>query len=393
MLEVRIGTIILRSVVYSGAMVTVGLQLRFQDSYDMAVAAGVVEWARSKGQWRLKGQGPLFGETLSDCDGLIARIESEEEARVMADLGIPIIDIANSATGVLFSQVANDDYQTGVIGAHYLKELGSRNWGWCGVSGVRWARERLRGFIAGSLCPAGQVMAFNQSLGWWRRLYEESDELEAWLMGLHKPIALFCCNDLSAMKVELACQRLGISIPDEVMVLGVDNETLICELATPSISSIQPDCRMIGYEAASLLDDLLHGRITGRQSRKIAPLPIIERESTRYAHCSDEHVGDALRLIKREASYGLTAAEVAAESAISRRALEIRFKNERGRTILEEIVRQRLQEASRLLIYSALTVSEVGQLSGFASEHRFFALFKEAYGMTPLSYRKERGQL
>jgi len=195
------------------------------------------------------------------------------------------------------------------------------------------------------------------------------------------------------MKVELACQRVGIAIPDDVMVLGVDNETLICELATPSISSIQVDCRTIGYEAAVLLDGLLDGTIHALQSRKIAPLVVIERESTRYVHCSDDQVAQALRLIKREASYGLTAAEVAAESAISRRALEMRFKKERGRTILEEIVRQRLQEASRLLIYSSLTVSEVGQLSGFTSEHRFFALFKEAYGMTPLSYRKERRQL
>lgn len=374
-------------------MRTIGLQLRFQDSYDMAVAAGVVEYARTTRQWRLKGQGPLFSETLADCDGLIARIESEEDARSMAALGIPVIDIANSASGGLFNQVTNDDHQTGVNAARYLKESGSRNWGWCGVSRVRWASQRLKGFLEGSGLSIAGVASFTESLGWWRQLYEVSEELEAWLSTLPKPISLFCCNDISAMKVELACQRVGIAIPDEVMVLGVDNETLICELATPSISSIQVDCRTIGYEAAVLLDGLLDGTIHALQSRKIAPLVVIERESTRYVHCSDDQVAQALRLIKREASYGLTAAEVAAESAISRRALEIRFKNERGRTILEEIVRQRLQEASRLLIYSSLTVSEVGQLSGFTSEHRFFALFKEAYGMTPLSYRKERRQL
>ncbi|NLV60784.1 MAG: substrate-binding domain-containing protein [Spirochaetales bacterium] len=374
-------------------MRTIGLQLRFQDSYDMAVAAGVVEYARTTRQWRLKGQGPLFSETLADCDGLIARIESEEDARSMAALGIPVIDIANSASGGLFNQVTNDDYQTGVNAARYLKESGSRNWGWCGVSRVRWASQRLKGFLEGSGLSIAGVASFTESLAWWRQLYEVSEELEAWLSTLPKPISLFCCNDISAMKVELACQRVGIAIPDEVMVLGVDNETLICELATPSISSIQVDCRTIGYEAAVLLDGLLDGTIHALQSRKIAPLVVIERESTRYVHCSDDQVAQALRLIKREASYGLTAAEVAAESAISRRALEMRFKKERGRTILEEIVRQRLQEASRLLIYSSLTVSEVGQLSGFTSEHRFFALFKEAYGMTPLSYRKERRQL
>jgi len=106
-------------------MRTIGLQLRFQDSYDMAVAAGVVEYARTTRQWRLKGQGPLFSETLADCDGLIARIESEEDARSMAALGIPVIDIANSASGGLFNQVTNDDYQTGVNAARYLRSRGA----------------------------------------------------------------------------------------------------------------------------------------------------------------------------------------------------------------------------------------------------------------------------
>ena len=374
-------------------MRTIGLQLRFQDSYDMAVAAGVVEYARTTRQWRLKGQGPLFSETLADCDGLIARIESEEDARSMAALGIPVIDIANSASGGLFNQVTNDDHQTGVNAARYLKESGSRNWGWCGVSRVRWASQRLKGFLEGSGLSIAGVASFTESLAWWRQLYEVSEELEAWLSTLPKPISLFCCNDISAMKVELACQRVGIAIPDEVMVLGVDNETLICELATPSISSIQVDCRTIGYEAAVLLDGLLDGTIHALQSRKIAPLVVIERESTRYVHCSDDQVAQALRLIKREASYGLTAGEVAAESALSRRALEIRFKSERGRTILEEIQRQRLQEASRLLVHSTLTVTEVSQLSGFASEHRFYTLFKAAFSMTPLAYRNQRRQL
>jgi len=374
-------------------MRTIALQLRFQDSYDMAVAAGVVEYARTNGQWRLKGHGPLFGQTLADCDGLIARIESEEEARSLALLGIPIIDIANSVPGDLLGQVSNDDHQTGVDGANYLKEAGSLNWGWCGVSRVRWSRERLKGFLEGAGLAASQVATFTQDLVWWRQLYEESPALDRWLTALATPASIFCCNDLSAMKVELACQRLGISIPDEVMVLGVDNETLICELATPSISSIQVDCRTIGYEAALVLDGVLGGSVSGFQRRKIAPLMIIERESTRVVHARDDHVARALRLIKREARHGLTAHEVASEAAISRRALEIRFKVERGRTILEEITRQRLQEASRLLVYSTLTVKEVGQLSGFASEHRFFALFKEAFGMTPLSYRTQHRQL
>jgi len=393
MLEKRITTIIIRNIEYTALMRKIGLQLRFQDGYDMAVAQGVIDYGRTKENWRIMGQGPLFSETLSDCDGLIARIESEEEARHYASLGMPVVDIANSASHGLLDMVSNDDHQTGRLAGSYFKELGSGRVGWCGVRGVRWASQRLQGFSQGMQMPLERIATFTRSLGWWRQLYEPSEELDQWLDSLERPIALFCCNDLSAMKTELACQRLGIKIPEEVMVLGVDNETLLCELASPSISSIQPDCRAIGYGAAALLDELLTDRTRPVQSRRVPPLPIIERESSRYVFCDDEHVARALRMIRAEATDGLTAAEVAQVAHIGRRSLEMRFKRERGRTILEEIQEYRLREAERLLIHTTLAVKEIVQLCGFASEHRFFSLFRSAHGMTPLSFRAARNQL
>ncbi len=363
----------------------IGLQLRFQDSYDLAVAHGVVRYAQQKSGWRIKG--PLFSDTLGDCDALIARIESEEEARSYAEAKIPVVDIANATFDSSFHLVTNDDIATGSCAGSYFKEAGLQSVGWCGISDVRWAEQRFTGFAQGLERSKEEIHSFTRSLRWWRQLYERSEEFERWLRALPKPIALFCGNDQSAVKTLFSCERLGITIPEEVMVLGVDNETLLCELASPSISSIQPNCDAIGYEAAALIDRLLHEREGEIYQQTILPLPIIERESTAIVHAGDPHVASALRLIKAEATYGLTAGEVAAESAISRRALEMRFQRYRGRTILAEIQRERLIEAERLLIHTTTTIKEIAYSCGFASEHRFYSLFRTTHQMTPGEYR------
>lgn len=385
MLKIRIVTIILRKRWYTHPMRYIGLQLRFQDSYDLAVAHGVVHYAQKKSGWRIKG--PLFSDSLADCDALIARIESEEEARAYRAASIPIVDIANATFNPFFHLVTNDDIATGEIAGAYCKEAGLDALGWCGIDKVRWAAQRFKGFSKGLHVPKESIHSFIQSLSWWRQLYESSEEFDRWLKGLPKPIALFCGNDLSAVKTLFSCQRLEIAVPEEVMLLGVDNETLLCELASPSISSIQPNCHAIGYEAAALIDRLLSGGQATLAEQTILPLPIIERESTAIIHAGDEHVARALKLIKAEATYGLGAGEVAAESAISRRALEMRFQKYRGRTILAEIQHQRLAEATRLLLHTSTTIKEVAYSCGFASEHRFYALFRKAYGMTPGEYR------
>lgn len=360
----------------------------------MAVADGVVRYARQKPDWQLRGQGPWFFaldlESLRRCDALIARIENDEEAQFCASLGIPVVDIAGSSSLKLFNQVRNDDYQTGVAAGNYLKALGTKHFGWCGVDGVHWARERLIGYNAACGHKSDNLPMFSRPLSWWRQLYERSPELEAWLHSLPKPIALFCCNDLSAMKVELACQNLDLGIPSEILVLGVDNETLLCELASPSISSIQPDCRTIGYQASKMLDDLLTNPDGGRRIQRIAPGPVSERESTHMVQCEDDHVVQALLLIKKEATNNLTAEQVAAHASICRRSLEIRFRTYRGRSIWEEICEQKLQQACLLLEHSDRTVADISQSCGFASVNRFYMLFKRRYSETPQVWRKRK---
>lgn len=375
-------------------MIQIGLKLRFQDGYDMAVANGVVRYAKMKSGWQLRGQGPWFfpldSDSLSNCDALIARIEDDEQALACAALGIPVVDIAGASSLKLFSQVRNDDYETGVRAGRYLHALGNRNYAWCGVEGVHWARERLVGYASAIGHSPEQIVRFSRPLPWWRQIYEESPQLESWLLSLPKPISLFCSNDLSAMKVEIAAQRLGILIPTELTVLGVDNETLLCELATPSISSIQTNCEMIGYQAAAMIDSLLQSKSQTIRIQRVASGDVTERESTALITEKDPIVAKALRIIRDEARRGISVSDVVDRSTVSRRNLEMRFKGARGKTLWEEICDQRLLLATLALRHSSATISDIANDCGFGSVHRFYTLFKRKYGTTPNIWRKRR---
>ncbi len=372
-------------------MIQIGLKLRFQDGYDMGVANGVVRYAKRKFSWQLRGQGqwffPLDVDGLKRCDALIARIENEEEALFCADLGIPIVDIAGACSSKVFSTVRNDDYATGITAGKYLAALGSSRYAWCGVDNVHWSRERMLGFCASIGWKVQNLPLFSRSLEWWRKIYESSTELDVWLSSLEKPVSLFCSNDLAAMKVEIACQHLGLQIPSEVTVLGVDDEKLLCELASPSISSIPPNCEMIGFKAAEMIDALLENKKSEIRIQRIACGPVSERESTSLVLETDEVVAEALRMIRSKVSSGICASDVINHSNACRRTLETRFKKARGRTIWEEITVQRLELACNVLRTTNTPIQQISEECGFGSAQRFFTLFRRQYGMTPQVWR------
>lgn len=367
--------------------------LRFQDGYDMGVANGVVRYAKMKRGWQLRGQGPWFfpldSDSLSQCDALIARIEDDEQALLCAGLGIPIVDIAGASSLKLFHQVRNDDYETGVKAGRYLHSLGCKHFAWCGVDGVHWSQERLVGYASALGRNASELTRFSRPLAWWRQMYEVSSDLEQWLLSLPKPVALFCSNDLSAMKVEVAALRLGIHIPTELIVLGVDNETLLCELANPSISSIQPNCELIGYQAATMLDKLLESKSPAIHIQRIAAGEVNERESTALIIERDPVVAKALRIIRDEAASGISVGDVVLRSDVSRRNLEMRFKQARGKTLWEEICAQRLLLATLALRHTDTPIADIARECGFGSPHRLYTLFKRTYGTTPSAWRRD----
>jgi LacI family transcriptional regulator len=214
------------------------------------------------------------------------------------------------------------------------------------------------------------------------------------LSSLKPPTALFACNDTTGLRATELAGKLGIGVPESLAILGVDNEDILCELASPSLSSIQLDCEAIGFRAAAALDEVL-GSAEGRgaggmpEGSRIAvpPKEVVERESTRIFACEDELVAKAVTFIRAHAHEGIDVSDLLAVVSSSRRALETRFRREMGRSLHEEILRAKLARAKRLLRETDGTIEEVAEKSGFGSLPRFHEAFKEEEGLSPGEWR------
>ena len=365
--------------------------MKLDDYYEHGIARGVVRYAKRQTGWRLYGYGWMFKplEDLEywDGDGIISRVESAADAVRLRSLGLPVVDVAGAYTWAGFHEVTNDDYETGRQAARYLLSCGFKRFGFCGVRNTGWSDLRRRGFIDAVEGKASYIESFEESLPWWERL-ENSEHLGDWLTGLSYPIGIFTCNDTAGVKLTELCRKLGIPVPEEVAILGVDNEDILCELSLPSLSSIELDCDRIGLQAAAVLDSIL----AGDSEEKFAPLlippkEVIERESTKIFACDDPIAKQAIQYIRSHATEGINVADILNVVPASRRNLEIRFKSEIGRTLHDEITRVRIDHSKSLLRSTDMTVAYVAGESGFGTLQRFHAIFKTYTGMSPAVYR------
>jgi LacI family transcriptional regulator len=278
------------------------------------------------------------------------------------------------------------------------------------VAGTRWSEERRAGFEAAvedqrhTLQDQRRVLArrppvFERSLAWWERGIgtkgANTGALAAFLTGLELPTALFACNDTTGLRATELAGRLGIAVPESMAILGVDNEDILCELSSPSLSSIQLDCEAIGFRAAETLDSLLDSG--GRQgethqaritSVTLPPKDLVERESTRVFACEDRLVASAVTFIRTHAHEGIDVSDVLSVATSSRRSLEKRFRAAMGHSLHDEILAAKLRRAKRLLRETDYTMDRVAEESGFGALQRFHLAFKEAEGQTPGEWRR-----
>ncbi len=383
-------------------MRTIELRVGLDDAYGRAAARGVIRYAKERGDWNLygavsrdfSGQDADGSALTRRPDGIIARVESPEAARELAALGIPVVDIAGAfpfsgAASAPFLESNNDDFLTGLRAGEYLRGIGFASFAFCGVGRAEWSAKRRKGFAEAIGREDARLPAFERPLQWWKELREGTDELEDFLRSLPSPSALYACNDRAGLKTAEACRRRGIAVPDQLAILGTDDEDLICELAAPSLSSVRLDCEGIGRAAARMLEDVLDGRNPERSVR-VMPREIVERESTRTAVADDELASRALSWIRTNAPRGVDAGDLAAAFPLSRRSLERRFKAAWGKSPHEAIVEARVERAKGLLASTSMTLDEVARESGFGALQRFHIAFKRTEGVSPGAWRRER---
>jgi LacI family transcriptional regulator len=338
--------------------------------------------------------------------GIIAQIYDDRLARVYRETRAPIIELFESRAHSEFPRILPDDVATGELAARHFLERGFRHFAFFGAPWMRWSNERETGFQneiektfqsraksigegAGSFTFATySAMATSTTAAFGASEKRRAAAMGSWLASLPKPLALFVANDLWGFELVQAVRELGLHVPDDVAVLGVDNEELLCEIAHPPLSSIRIGAEQIGHAAVALLERALRGKSIGPDIARIPPMEVVTRQSTDVLAVEDPEVAAALRHIRQHAVKGLSVKQMLEVVPINRRTLERRFISVLGHTPLEEIRRVRLERAKTLL-QTDLPIYDIAIQSGFATPEYFATSFLQATNITPTAYRRQ----
>lgn len=379
----------------------VALLIETSGAYGRGLLQGVARYNRERGGWstyfRPHGLGDAPPPWLKSWkgDGMLVRIDTREMANTVLRTGVPVVNLRNTIADLPFVYVTVDNVEVGRLGAVHLIERGLRSFGFfCREPGVNPALdERATGFqealkAEGYSADVHYSRQPDRNTGW----EQEQQRLVKWLQSLPKPVGIMACNDELGLNVLDACRRCGAAVPDEIAVIGVDNDLPLCELSIPPLSSVDTNANGVGYAAASILDEMMSGKPPETKVVRIAPRGVVTRRSSDIIASEDEEVRRALRFIRERAFGNLQVIDVLEYMGMSRASLQQRMKRMIGRTIHQEIQRVRLNRCRELLAESDLTIKQVARASGFASVQYMTRVFSAAVGETPARYRARRAR-
>jgi LacI family transcriptional regulator len=367
--------------------------------YDRRVVQGVAAYVRERGKWDLYvDEHPL--QRLPNLhhwngDGIVAGLDDHRVAAAVAGLKLPIVGIGGGkgwydpASRVPY--FATDNESIGRMAAEHLLACGFPRLAFYGDRWTRyhdWSQRRGEAFRERAQradVPCFIYLGRRSNAHNWAKL---QDDLAAWLASLEKPIGLLSCTDVRARQVLEACRMIGARVPDDVAVVGVDNDEIMCELASPPLSSIEQGSRRIGYQAAAMLDKLMAGKRPSRLRYVVPPECLIARQSTDVLACDDSDLVSALSFVREHACDPIHVSDVLEKVRLSRSTLEKKFQTLLGRSIHAEIQRVEIERAKDLLVHTTLLVKQVARRSGFKHVQYMTEVFRRHVGQSPAKYRK-----
>ncbi len=324
-------------------------------------------------------------------DGVISRHTTPELARRCAAAGIPLVDLNDFPAIEGVPKIRPDNITIGHLAAEHFLERGYQHFGFCGFLGVEWSHERRDGFVealslAGYACDVLDVENPDWVTPFWDE--KQSATIAEWLLRLPKPAAVFSCNDMRAFQVISAAQAAGLLVPEEVAVLGANNDTIRCELSNPPLSSIATNAFQSGYKAAEQLERLMSGDKPEALSLRIEPVGVVTRQSTDVLAMTDKNVAAALSYIRTHACDGITVEQVLKQAFASRSQLEKKFRRYIGRSPQAEIRRVQVARIRQLLFETNFPLKRIAELAGFEHVEYMCVVFKRITGESPGAYRK-----
>lgn len=344
---------------------------RLQANYDSTMYGGksILEWAR---EWK--------------ADAIIGQW-SDDAVDMLKELNIPIVLQNYHHRSTTYSNLTGNYKGTGEMAARFFARRMFRNFAFFGIKGVVWSDERCEGYRTEAEADGGRFFCFE---------YEDHRDaiyadLNRWLHELPKPVALFCCDDTHAQFIAEICKMESIDIPDEISLMGVDNDELLCNISDPPISSIELDVNKGGYMLGKLLHRQITKELDGPFSVVINPVRIELRQSTEKHNIQDPNVLKIVKYIEEHCDSELTVESLVSQIPLSRRNIEQKFKRTMGTSIYQYMLECRVNRFAHLLLTTDRTIADVAADAGFSDYDNISRIFKKFKGCSPLEFRQKKG--
>lgn len=376
----------------------------FTESFSYNLLKGILAYSKSHEPWVVCRMPPSYKLTYGiegvlkwaktwQADAIIGRFDNDDNVELFRQHGIIAIAQDYKARFENIPNITGDYRKTGKMAAEFFLNKGFQHFAFYGYRDTVWSQERCEGFYE-CIAERGFGNSFHayqeQSLDdlW----FYEAPPLLSWLKSLPHPTALMACDDNQGNRITEICKVNNIKVPDKIAILGVDNDEIICNLSDPPLSSISHNIVRGGFEAAELIDRLLNDEENNRQDMQdvvIQPINIVNRLSTDFYSTTDMHIHTALKYIHQNIASDITVSDIVKQVPLSRRLLEIRFKQVTQQSIHKYIFNLRMERFAQLLLASDAPIADVAEQVGINNLKNLSRQFKTLKKVSPNEYRKE----
>jgi LacI family transcriptional regulator len=365
--------------------------------FGRAVIQGIGRYALEHGPWSIQ----FVYRTLDSLpprwlnewrgDGIISRTVNTKQAKMLWATKRPLVEL-HSHPKIGIPRIGVDLNKEGRMAVQHFLDCGLRHFAFFSFGDAWWIRMHRDAYCRAAeerqfKCHCYRPPGSTRSMPSWRE--SQRPGLIRWLRSLPRPVGIFAVGDIHAAFLLDVCRDIGMPVPEEAAILGMGNDSVICETVRPTLSSLDVDARRVGYEAAKLLDRLMAGK-PASEAVYVSPSHVVARKSTDLVAIDDSDVAQAVRLIRDSACSGIDVSTVADEVGLSRRSLERRFRQCIGRSPKAEIMRVRIERAKMLMFQTDETSESIARNCGFSSLEYFTRVFRRMVGMKPQAYRKMR---
>lgn len=377
------------------------LLIDFSEEYTKNLLRGITRFSREHGPWVFCRMPTFYRETIGiegiikwakdwGAHGIFGQLYNIPEVGKIIEAGITLIavDFKERFTGI--PNITGGYFEAGRMGAEYFLKKGFKNFAFYGFKNIVWSRERALGFEDRINKSGFTVEFFEHKNARSRELwYYKPSSLSNWLKSLPKPVALMACDDNQGQHITEACRFSGIRIPEEVSVLGVDNDETTCALSDPPLSSIVLNTEKAGFEAARLMDLMIRKKSQQEKDIIVEPMQVVTRQSTDIYATHDKYIAAALKFIHQNIQASIRVNDVLKQLPLSRRSLEKRFLQMTGLPVYKYIYNLRIEKFAEKLLETDKNITEIAFETGFSDVKNISRRFRALKGCTPNEYRKK----